>query len=104
MHDRFKQFITAVDSLLDHYGRMWLWVVVSLLLLASIAPFNPMLLASYAWAMAKITGAAAMAYGFDLTAFRGADPAKLEGIEKSMAQTRRATLIAAAMIAVGLIG
>ena len=40
----------------------------------------------------------------DRAAFRGADPAALEGIEKAMAQTRRATLVAAAMIAAGLIG
>jgi hypothetical protein len=99
-----KHTLRAIDGLLDHYGRMWLWVVVSLLLLAAVAPFNPFFLGSYAWAMAKISGAAALAYGFDLTAFRDADPARLEGIEKSMAQTRRATIIAAAMIAAGLIG
>ena len=99
-----KHTLRAIDGLLNHYGRMWLWAAVSLLLLAAVAPFNPFFLGSYAWAMAKITGAAVVAYGIDVTAFRDADPAKLEGIEKSMAQTRRATLIAAAMIAAGLIG
>ncbi len=48
--------------------------------------------------------AATIGFGVDLTVFRGADPRNLEGIEKSMAQTRRVTLLGCAMLAAGLIG
>jgi small-conductance mechanosensitive channel len=100
----FKNLFTTTAGLLDRFGHMSLWFVVSLALLLIVAPLNPILLASYLWALSKISAAAAIGYGFDWAAFREADPATLEGIEKAMAQTRRATLIAAAMIAAGLIG
>lgn len=94
----------AVGSLLDRIGYIWLWLAVSLLLLLAVALVNPILVASYTWAASKITMAAAIGFGVDLTVFRGGDPRYLEGIEKSMAQTRRVTLIGCAMLAAGLIG
>jgi hypothetical protein len=100
----FKNLFTKTAALVDRFGHMSLWFVVSLALLLIVAPLNPILLASYLWALSKISAAAAIGYGFDWAAFREDDPAALEGIEKAMAQTRRATLIAAAMIAAGLIG
>ncbi|QHB72920.1 putative holin [Stenotrophomonas sp. 364] len=88
----------------ERAGYMWAWLLLSILLLGAVAGLNPVLIASYAWAASKITMAAVIGYGVDWAAFRGGDPRHLEGIEKSMAQSRRVMLIAAAMIAAGLIG
>ncbi|MCP3048345.1 hypothetical protein K6X13_14780 [Xanthomonas euvesicatoria pv. allii] len=100
----FLRAVTSISSLLDRIGFIWLWLIVSLFLLLIVALINPILLASYIWAASKITMAATIGFGVDLTVFRGADPRYLEGIEKSMAQTRRVTLLGCAMLAAGLIG
>lgn len=103
-NNRFSRAAAGLGAVFDRIGFIWLWLAVSLLLLASVSMLNPVLVASYTWAAAKLTLAAVIGHGLDLTLFRGADPRFLEGIEKSMAQTRRATLIAAALVAAGLIG
>ncbi|RPE81830.1 putative holin [Vulcaniibacterium tengchongense] len=103
MHTLKKLFIRASEQL-DRIGNVWLWALISLVLLALVVPLNPAKLGAYLWAISKISGAASVGYGVDWAAFRGADPRYLDGIEKAMAQTRRATLVAAAMIAAGLIG
>ncbi|MFZ5538150.1 MAG: hypothetical protein ACOY5V_00230 [Pseudomonadota bacterium] len=100
----FKSLHHRLSALLDRFGHMSLWFVVSLALLLIVAPLNPVLVASYLWALSKISAAAALGYGIDWAGFRDADPAQLEGLERTMTQTRRATLIAAAMIGAGLIG
>lgn len=104
MHDLILKLAQRLTTLLDRIGFMWLWLAISLMLLLAVALINPLLVGSYAWSASKITMAAAIGYGVDWAAFRGADPRYLDGIEKSMAQTRRVTLLAAAMIAAGLIG
>lgn len=100
--DRFKQFFTHAAETLDQLGRMWLWVVVSLALLIVVAWLNPAKVGAYLWIISKLAIAAAMGFGFDLAAFRGSDPKDLEGIQQAMAQTRRATVIAATVVAAGL--
>lgn len=100
----FKNLFIRAGEQLERIGFVWLWVLISVALLALVVPMNPAKLGAYLWAISKIAGAAAIGYGFDWAAFRGADPRYLDGIEKAMAQTRRATLVAAAMIAAGLIG
>lgn len=99
-----KQVFIRTGEQLERIGIVWLWAVISVALLALVLLLNPAKLGAYLWAMSKITGAAAFGIGFDWAAFRGQDPRYLDGIEKAMAQTRRATLVAAAMIAAGLIG
>lgn len=99
----FLRFTSAIGSLLDRIGYIWLWFAISLVLLAVVALINPVLVASYIWAASELTLAAAIRFGVDMTVFRCADPRHLQdGLEKSMAQTCRVTLIAAAMIAAGL--
>jgi hypothetical protein len=83
-------------------GSMWLWLIVSLVLLCAVTPVNPAKLGVYGWLVCKLTMAAALGYCFDLSGFPDARPAQLEGIEKAMAQTRRGTIIAATLIATGL--
>lgn len=84
-------------------GRMALWALLSLLLLAVIAGFiNPAKVGSYLWIVSKLSLAAVLGYGFDRASSPGAQPGQLEGIERAMAQTRLATLMAAAIIAAGL--
>lgn len=98
----FERVVTD-ETIVDDGGRMLIWAVLSLLLLIVIAFFfNPAKFGSYLWVMSKLSLAAALGYGFDRAAAWDAKPSKLEGIEKAMAQTRRATLMAAAIIAAGL--
>lgn len=101
---KWDTLIARGAAVVDRVGAMLLWFVLSLVLLALVLPLNPAKLGAYLWMMSKVAGAAAAGYGLDRAAFRGADPTALDGIEKAMAQTRRATLVAAAMIAAGLIG
>lgn len=104
MKSFLKRFANYADNVFERIGWMWLCLGTSVLLLALVLPFNWMMATSWLWALCKINAAAAAGYGFDWAAFRHDDPSKLEGIERTMAQTRRATLMAAAVIAVGLIG
>lgn len=88
----------------DAYARIapLAWFAVSLALLAAVAIVNPAKLGVYGWLVCKLTMAASLGYLFDRSAFSDACPANLEGIERAMAQTRRGTIIAATLIATGL--
>lgn len=95
----YQRFANTVDG----GGRMLLWALLSLMLLGVIAGLiNPAKVGSYLWIVSKLSLAAVLGYGFDRAASPGARPADLEGIERAMAQTRRATLMASAIIAAGL--
>lgn len=95
----YRGFAGAVDG----GGRMALWALLSLLLLGVIAGWmNPAKFGSYLWIVSKLSLAAVLGYGFDRAANPDASPSQLDGIERAMAQTRRATLMAAAIIAAGL--
>jgi len=89
---------------LDRIGFAWLLMAVSVLALTGVAFLNPAKLGAYLWAISKLSGAAALGYGIDTAFFRGSEPRYLDGLDKTMAQTRRATLIAATVIGAGLIG
>lgn len=90
-------------AIIDDGGLMLLWALLSLLLLLVIAlRLNPAKFGSYLWVVSKLSLAATLGYFFDRAASPGANPSKLDGIDKAMAQTRRATLMAAAIIAAGL--
>lgn len=104
MKTTLKRFANYADRLFERIGWMWLCVATSLILLALVLPFNWVLGTSWLWALCKLNAAAAAGYGFDWAAFRHDDPRDKEGLERTMAQTRRATLMAAAVIAMGLIG
>lgn len=103
----FKSRLSATyesfAAALDDFGRMALWALLSLLLLVVIAWFlNPAKIGSYLWIVSKLSLAAVLGYGFDRAASPYARPHQLDGIERAMAQTRRATLMAAAIVAAGL--
>ncbi|MHB1273635.1 MAG: hypothetical protein ACYCZD_12875 [Rhodanobacter sp.] len=103
----FKERLSAayqrIANSIDGAGRMLLWAMVSVLLLLVIAfALNPAKVGSYLWIVSKLSLAAVLGYGFDRGASPGELPHQLDGIEKAMAQTRRATLMAAAIIAAGL--
>lgn len=103
LKDRLRTAYARFADLVDDGSRMLLWAMLSLLLLAVIAMFlNPAKFGSYLWVVSKLSLAATLGYGFDRAAAPGESPAKFDGIEKAMAQTRRATLMAAAIIASGL--
>lgn len=95
----YQSFASAVDG----FGRMALWALLSLLLLGVIAGLiNPAKVGSYLWIVSKLSLAAVLGYGYDRAASPNARPSQLDGIERAMAQTRRATLMAAAIVAAGL--
>lgn len=102
--EKLQLQIAAVTSFFDRIGFVWFWLLVSLLLLLLVLPLNPAKFGAYLWFMSKICGAAALGYGFDFAFFRGSDPRYLEGIEKSMSQSRRGLLIVGSIIGAGLIG
>lgn len=103
LKDRLRAAFVRLAAIVDDGGRMLIWALLSVLLLIVIAYFmNPAKFGSYLWVMSKLSLAAALGYGFDRAAAWDAKPSQLEGIEKAMAQTRRATLMAAAIIAAGL--
>lgn len=104
MTKKFLKVLSISSTLLERIGFIWLWAFLSIALLLPVAMFNWLLIPSYFWAASKVMMAGTVGYGLDWAAFRGADPRYLDGIEKSMAQSRRGVLIAAAMIAAGLIG
>ena len=104
LFNRIRRIAGAVAGAIDAVGFVWLWLAISLALLGLVVLLNPAKLGAYLWFMSMLAGAAALGYGFDAAFFRGSDPRYLEGIERSMAQTRRATLIVGALIAAGLIG
>lgn len=101
---QFQAKIAAITAFFDRIGFVWFWLLVSILLLLLVLPLNPAKGGSYLWFMSKLCGAAALGYAFDSAFFPGSDPRYQEGIEKSMAQSRRGLLIVGAMIAAGLIG
>jgi len=101
---RCAVLLDKIASGFDRIGFSWLLIAVSLLILAAVVFLNPAKLGAYLWAISKLSGAAALGYGIDTAFFRGSEPRYLDGLEKTMAQTRRATLIAAALIGAGLIG
>lgn len=101
--DRLTAIYARLAGAIDVGGRMTLWVALSLVLTGVIVIWlNPAKLGSYLWVVAKLALAAVLGYGFDRAASPHDAPRELEGIERAMAQTRRATLMAAAIIAAGL--
>jgi|GEM_PF-760359 len=101
--ERLSAAYEGFAAALSDFGRMALWALLSLLLLAAIATWlNPAKVGSYLWIISKLSLAAVLGYGFDRAASPDGRPSKLDGIEMAMAQTRRATLMAAAIIAAGL--
>ena|SRR5690348_951744 len=103
MKDRIAAAYQQVAKSLEGFGMMALWALLSLLLLLVIAvAFNPAKFGSYLWIVSKLALAAVLGYAFDRAAAHDNQPEKLEGIERAMAQTRRATLMAAAIVAAGL--
>lgn len=99
---RFDSVFTRLAGAYASLGAMWLWLVVSLVLLGAVALFNPAKLGVYGWLVSKLSMAAVLGFGFDRAAFPDARPSQLEGIERAMAQTRRGTIIAASLVAAGL--
>ncbi len=104
MITRITRLFSAVETLAGRIGYIRLMFLLSLCLLFLVALWNPLLLASYVWAASKVLLAGVIGFALDKAAFPGADPRTLDGIERSMAQSRKGVLIAAAMIAAGLIG
>ena len=77
-NNRRTRAIAYLGSLFDRIGYIWLWLALSLSLLASVAILNPILVASYAWAAAKLTMAAVIGHGLRLR-FLGSERVMVTG-------------------------
>ena len=101
----FARIAASFHGLLDQLrslGTMRTIAVVSLVTLVIVAFLNPAKIGAYVWIVSKLTLAAVLGYVFDRAAFPTGRPSLTEGIEQSLAFTRRATIIAATIIAAGL--
>lgn len=76
------------------------WILLALTLIGMVVAANPAKFLVGCWIGAKIVASALLGAGL----FRAFDtkPETLDGIEAAMAHTRRATLMAAAIICAGL--
>lgn len=102
LNDRFSAAYVRIAAALEGFGMMAAWALLSLLLLIVIAVFfNPAKFGSYLWIVSKLSLAAVLGYAFDRASSRTRTSA-LEGIELAMAQSRTALLMAAALVAAGL--
>lgn len=95
---RFHAALAALRSA----RTMWLLAGISLATLVVVAWLNPAKVGAYVWIVSKLTLAAVLGYVCDRAAFPHGRPSRTEGIEQSLAYTRRATVIAATIIAAGL--
>jgi hypothetical protein len=103
VNESLQNAISGAAAQLDRLWSMTLWALLSVIMLTIVAVvFNPAKFGGYLWVVSKLSLAAVLGYGFDRAASRNDRPETLEGIERAMAQTRRATLMAAAIIAAGL--
>ncbi|MEP7041871.1 MAG: hypothetical protein ABI843_02345 [Dokdonella sp.] len=103
MLQNWKSAISRGVAQLDRLWSMTLWALLSIVVLIVVVTFlNPAKFGGYLWVVSKLSLAAVLGYGFDRAAARNDSPEVLEGLERAMAQTRRATLMAAAIIAAGL--
>lgn len=101
--DAFRAAYQRFAAIVDDGGRMLLWALFSVLLLALIGGFiNPAKFGSYLWVISKLSLAAVLGYGFDRAASWDSRPNQLDGLERSMAQSRRALVMAAVIVAAGL--
>lgn len=95
---RFHALMESVRSLRS----MRALAVLSLVTLVIVAFLNPAKVGAYLWIISKLTLAAVLGYVCDRAAFPDGRPSKIDGIEQSLAYTRRATVVAAYVIAAGL--
>lgn len=100
--DRLKALGSAAAAKLDKLAAFGPLALISILLLAVVAIWlNPAKAGSYLWVISKLSLASVMGEAF-YRAMTRKHPDTLDGLERSMAQTQRATLIAASIIAAGL--
>ena len=95
--DRLRRWSAILSAAFVDSAARAAWVVVFLLLLGTVAIFNPSKLLVFAWLAAKIIGSAMI--GVALFRTWDVKPETVEGIEHAMAHTRRVTLMAAAIVA-----
>lgn len=101
MKERFQPLFSALASGIDRLANFTVLALISMTLLLVIAAwFNPAKSGSYLWAVCKLSMAAVMGEGFFRAMSRG--QTSDDALAVSMAQTQRATLIAASIIAAGL--
>lgn len=78
------------------------WLIVAMLLLALVAWINRDYVAFLAWGVCKIALGAYLGYWIDRSLFPYERPHALEGIARGTATKRRAAILAACVLALGL--
>lgn len=101
MNERIRSTLVAVGAGIDRLANFTVLALLSLVLLTLIAAWlNPAKFGSFVWMVCKLSMAAVLGEGFFRAMSRG--QANDDALAVSMAQTQRATLIAASIIAAGL--
>jgi hypothetical protein len=102
MKERIQSFFASVAAAIDRLANFSILALISISLLLVIAAWlNPAKAGSYLWAVCKLSMAAVMGEGFWRAMSRGQTSDDVLAV--SMRQTQRATLIAASIIAAGLL-
>lgn len=82
--------------------RGWPWLLIALLTALSVFTIAPHQLGVLAWSLSKISIGAYLGYWLDRSMFPGARPPCISEPLRHHARYRRAILIAAAMLAMGI--
>lgn len=82
--------------------RAWPWLALALIITALVGVIAPHQLGVLAWSLSKLAFGAYLGYWIDRSIFHYARPGDLTEFEQHMAGLRRAVIIAAAILALGL--
>ena len=82
--------------------RAWPWLIGALLMTAIVALLHPQQLGVLAWSLSKLSIGAYLGYWIDRTVFRYARPDRVPSAQAPMAWLRRAVVMSAVVIALGL--
>lgn len=100
--NRIQSFISAASNAVNRLAAFGPLALISVvLLIVIVAWLNPAKLTSYMWVITKLLLAAVLGETFYRATRHGSDDSQ-DSLESSMAQNRRAMLIASAIIASGM--
>lgn len=82
--------------------RAWPWLALALIITVLVGVIAPHQLGVLAWSLSKLAFGAYLGYWIDRSIFHYARPGDLSEFERHVASLRRAVIIGAAILALGL--
>lgn len=82
--------------------RAWPWLIVALTTTAIVAVLHPPQIGVLVWSLSKLSLGAYLGYWIDRTVFRYARPDRVPAAQAPMAWLRRAIVMGAVVVALGL--